>query len=390
MNLYKKATIGLLLILFVGQNFLLAQQYSNYNKYKTTVFEAGQDGIDSYRIPSIITTSKGTLLAFCEARKISSTDKTPTDIAVKRSVDNGRTWSEINLLTNGDDEAYMDPVALVDNITGTVFIFANCWPADDHSMKNNVSWVIKSIDDGKTWSEPENITADILAEGHFMGGFGPGSGTQMQGSRFKNRLIVPTRQSDGKNHRNRIVYSDDHGETWNIGNPMDIGGEYDITEVAPDTLFYTLRAGRGLRKKGWSYDGGVSWSTSTADNYIKTTSDYGGCQSSVFTINDVLLFTGPAGGEPDEMHEDRQNLKIYRSLDNGCTWSDNLLLYDKAAGYSSVTSLPNDDIVVVFETADTDGFPKMLPGLRPQGWMRLDVMILSKLILQESWNKERK
>lgn len=385
MNFYKISTIGLLLTLFVGQKLILAQQFS---RYKTTVFEAGQDGIDSYRIPSIVTTSKGTLLAFCEARKISSTDKTPTDIVVKRSVDNGLTWSEIQFLTNGKKEAYMDPVALVDNVTETIFLFTNCWPSDDHSMKKNVAWVIKSLDDGQSWSEPENITADIIAKGHFMNGFGPGSGTQMQGSKFKNRLILPTRQSDGKNHRNRIVYSDDHGKTWNIGNPADVGGEYDITEVAPDTLFYTLRAGSGLRKKAWSHDGGVSWSNSIIDRQIKTTSDYGGCQSSVLAINGILLLTGPAGGDPDEMHEDRQNLKLYLSIDNGNTWDDNLLLFDKAAGYSNITNLSNGDIAIIFETADTDGFPKMLPGYRPPGWMRLDVLVLSKLILEESWKEE--
>ncbi len=122
------------------------------------------------------------------------------------------------------------------------------------------------------------------------------------------------------------------------------------------------------------------------DGDIKTTFDYGGCQSSILSSNNVLFFTGPAGGERDDNHEDRQNLKIYRSLDGGKTWKDNLLLFDKAAGYSNISELKSGDIAIIFETADTNGFPKMTPGNRPPGWMRLDVLVLPKTILQaEDW-----
>lgn len=174
--------MALLFLFITGYQELEAQQYIRYRK---TVFEAGKDGIDSYRIPSLVVTPKGTMLAFCEARKISSTDKTPTDIAVKRSTDKGKTWSQIQFLTGGNKEAYMDPVALVNQPTGTILLFANRWPPGDRSMRENTAWLIKSSDDGQTWSEPENITASLLAPGHLLNGFGPGSGTQMQGPRFK-------------------------------------------------------------------------------------------------------------------------------------------------------------------------------------------------------------
>jgi len=208
-------------------------------KSKSTVFNAGENGIDSYRIPSLVTSKDGNLLAFSEARKLSSTDKTPTDIVVKRSTDNGETWSKMEFLTQGEKDAYMDPVALVDEVTGKIFLFANRWPAKDHSMKSNTAWLITSTDEGLSWSEPKNITNKITAPGHFMNGFGPGSGIQMQGKKFKNRLILPTRQYDGEKLRNRAVYSDDHGKTWKIGKAATIGGEFEIAEAPKDTLIYS-------------------------------------------------------------------------------------------------------------------------------------------------------
>jgi sialidase-1 len=85
-------------------------------------------------------------------------------------------------------------------------------------------------------------------------------------------------------------------------------------------------------------------------------------------------------------NEDRQNLVIYRSLNGGKTWENDYLLHDKSAGYSCITQLPDGRLAIVFEASDSDGFPKMTPGNRPPGWMRLDVMILpKKIIIENLW-----
>lgn len=353
---------------------------------KTTVFSAGDDGIDSYRIPTLVTSTNGTLLVFAEARKISSTDKTPTDIALKRSDDNGKSWSKIQLLTEGGEDAFMDPVALVDKVTGKIFLFTTLWPSNDHSTLKNTAWVMTSEDDGVSWSQPRNITKEIVADGHYIGGFGPGAGIQMVGDQFKNRLIVPTRQTDGKTSKNRTVYSDDHGETWKIGDPAPDGNEYQIAESPHNILKYNLRAGKGKRTVSTSKDGGVSWSDSHIDFRLQSSVDYGGCQGSMLGIGNILFYVGPAGGLGSANNEDRQNLFIYRSLDGGDTWDHDLLLHDKSAGYSCITQTSDGSLAIVFEAADGEGFPKMTPGNRPPGWMRLDVMILPKKIVQkEHW-----
>lgn len=353
---------------------------------KITVFNAGVDGIDSYRIPTLVTSKNGALLAFAEARKRSSTDKTPTDIALKRSEDNGKTWFKMKLLTNSGEDAFMDPVALVDKITGKIFLFTTLWPADDHSTLKNTAWVITSDDEGASWSKPRNITKTIVANDHYIGGFGPGAGIQMVGNQFKNRLIVPTRQTDGEISKNRTVYSDDHGETWQIGTPAPDGGEYQIVESPHNILRYNLRAGKGKRTVSVSNDGGDSWSASYIDFRLQSSVDYGGCQGSMLGIDNVLFYVGPAGGLGSVNNEDRQNLFIYRSLNGGDSWENDYLLHGKSAGYSCISQLSDGGLAIIFEAADSDGFPKMTPGNRPPGWMRLDLIILPKEITnKEHW-----
>ena len=350
---------------------------------KTTVFNAGEDGIDSYRIPSLVTGKSGVLLLFCEARKLSSTDKTPTDIAVKRSTDNGKTWSGIQIIAEGGNNAFMDPCALVDKITGKIFLFTTLWPANDHSTLANTAWVITSEDEGLTWSAPRKITKEIVAPGHFIGGCGPGSGIQMSGSKYKNRLIIPTRQTDGKTSKNRAVYSDDHGASWKVGDPAPDGGEYQIAESPENRLIYNLRGGKGKRVVAHSADGGVSWGKSQIDFQLQSPTDYGGCQGSVLGLGNKLFYSGPAGGLGSDSTEDRQYFKVYRSIDGGNTWKNDYLLFNKSAGYSCITKLKDGRLAIVFETADTNGFPKMTPGNRPPGWMRLDVIILPLAFTEE-------
>ncbi|MBJ7879788.1 sialidase family protein [Gelidibacter salicanalis] len=382
-NLISKYVLVLCLVFFLE---VKASESPLDSIRKTIVFNAGDDGIDSYRIPTLTTSKKGTLLLFTEARKVSSTDKTPTDIALKRSEDDGKSWSKIQILTNSGENAFMDPVALVDKVTGRIFLFTTLWPSEDHSKLKNTAWVIISDNDGISWSKPREITKEIVAPNHYIGGFGPGAGLQMQGSRFKDRLIVPTRQTDGKISKNRTVYSDDHGETWEIGTSAPDGGEYQISESPYNVLRYNLRAGKGKRTVATSRDGGMTWSNSHIDFRLQSSVDYGGCQGSMLGIDTMLFYVGPAGGLGDANHEDRQNLFIYRSLNGGETWANDYLLHDKSAGYSCITQLSDGRLAIVFEASDSNGFPKMTPGNRPPGWMRLDVIILPKEIVnKDTW-----
>ena len=259
---------------------------------KVTVFTSGQDSVNSYRIPSLVTTKNGSLLLFCEARKESWKDKSPTDIVLKRSTDNGAHWSEMKILARGGEHAYMDPTAVVDENTGKIFLFMTLWLSNDHSGLKNTAWMTVSEDDGVSWSAPRDVTGEIVATGHYIDGFGPGAGFQMKGGVYKGRLIMPTRQTNGARIRNRTLYSDDHGKTWKVGDEASAGGEFQIAESPSGVLVNNLRT-NGKRYSAKSLDGGLSWTGYLEEPQLKTIAR--GCQGSVLGADSVLLYSGPAG-----------------------------------------------------------------------------------------------
>lgn len=349
---------------------------------KKTVFNAGDAGIYAYRIPSLVTTKNGSLLLFAEARKTSWKDKSPTDVVVKRSTDNGQTWSDmITVFAATGNNAYMDPTSVVDRTTGRIFIFCTLVPSTNQTGPANTAWLATSDDDGVTWSAPRNVTSEIIAPGFYNSGFAPGSGLQMKGNTYKDRLILPVRQSDATRTRNRAVYSDDHGATWKIGNEASDGGEFQIAESPFNTLINNRR-GDGKRYKAKSTNGGVSWGPFAEDVQLRTVA--GGCQGSILGVDNVLFYTGPTGGPESETMDNRGNFTIYRSINGGDTWTKQYLLYDKAASYSCITQLNDGRLAIVFETADTPTFIKATN--RPAGWIRLDVLILPKeVLLKDHW-----
>jgi len=344
-------------------------------------FTAGIDGIHSYRIPSLVTAKNGALLLFCEARKVSWGDKSPTDVVLKISKDNGESWSDMQVLLSDGNNAFMDPVATVDKTSGRIFLFACRWPAGDVSMQDNTAWMLFSDDNGETWSAAQNITSDIIPHSFSLNGFGPGSGIQMSaGSNYAGRLIVPIRVYNASSTRNRALYSDDQGATWKLGQEMSDGGEFQIAEAPNNTLIYNRR-GDAARYRAFSQDGGMSWTNFELDAALRSTA--GGCQGSIWGQDSVLFYTGPAGGAVTDKTDNRSNFMIYRSLDGGLTWNNQQLLFSKASGYSCITQMNNGDFAVVFESADTQGFTKISP--RGYNWMRLDVITIPKEILDKDY-----
>lgn len=352
----------------------------NSSILKYTVFCAGEDDVNSYRIPSIWTAKDGSLLAFCEARRESWKDKSRTDVVMKRSVDGGRTWSAMQDLTRGSSGAYMDPTPVMDFETGRIFLFTCFWPADDHSGAGNRAILTVSDDNGQTWSAPADVTATLLPQEYRISGFGPGAGLQMAGDKYQNRLILPVRLTHAESGKSydAAFYSDNHGKTWLAGGRGDNDDEFQIAESPAGTLVYNARV-PGARMVAHSTDGGMSWSKAEKEPALPGVSK--GCQASVLGKGDILYFSGIKGTTETPEYDERAALTLYKSVDGGKTWNDGLLLYDKASGYSCMTFLPDGRMAIIFETADTRSFTrKSLPGTkplkRPAGWMRIDVMIL--------------
>lgn len=348
------------------------------------VFTSGREGINSFRIPTLTTTKQGSLIAACEARSGSWVDKSPTGIAVKRSADGGKTWSSIQILTKQiGAEANMDPMAIADLIQGRVFLFWSCWQDREATADKNQAYMVYSDDDGITWSEPREVTKEICPEGSTLTGFGPGSGFQMKSKRFPNRLIMPARiyTKDAKSET-RTIYSDDHGKTWQYGSAITPTSELQMAEVSNDALILNMR-NKTKRRVSYSYDGGVSWAAMTEDAFLVAPTN--GCQGSVLGCDSVLFFTCPAGGALGNGFDDRYDMTLWRSLNDGKSWGQRYIIDTEASGYSCLSALPDGSMAMIYETASTRGFINT-GGNRPEGWMRLDVMIIpADVRAKECW-----
>src|SRR5262249_329924 len=150
------------------------------------VFVSGQGGYHTYRIPSLLVTQKGTLLAFCEGRKSSSSDTGAIDLLMTRSLDGGKTWTQAQIGWQDSDNTCGNPGPVVEPESGTIWLLMthNLGPDTEAQILAGTSkgtrtvWLTKSTDDGVTWSKPIDITRDVKKTDWTWYATGPGVGIQ--------------------------------------------------------------------------------------------------------------------------------------------------------------------------------------------------------------------
>ncbi len=331
----------------------------------------------NFRIPGIVKTPKGTLIACFDIRYKHSGDL-PADITVgvSTSTDDGNTWSPI---TTAMDYAGLpggtgvgDATILVDPSNGRVWLMGMRTPGSNkHPIWGSQAgtaaiqdcgqiYVSYSDDEGKTWSAPRNITADLKRVGDedtkdwgltFQG---PGAGIVMKdgtlvfpgqiwGNNGGKYAKVP--ENEGKPHSGRhgvLFYSKDHGQTWTSSKRMVWGGsESTVAQLDNGKLFFNVREGsRGSRISALTSDLGETW------EYLETTplAQPGNlCQAAVLNMGGKLYFSNPNSGRRDTM-------TLRMSADDGKTWNKGLV-YDPrgCAGYSSLCPIDNETIGVIYE-----------------------------------------
>jgi len=330
---------------------------------QTDLFVGGQDDYNTYRIPSLICTKSGTLLAFSEGRRDDSADGTPTDIVLKRSLGNSGIWAPafLPLKTEGRSrrntmmwlplqvvirsthgEAYMNPVPVIDRTDGAIYLLANLYPQPYKDLPAEI-WLIKSTDEGATWSKPVDITP-----GTGRKELGPGDGIQLQSG----RLMV--QGYDG------VIFSDDHAKTWRSGGVVSGAlNETQVVELADGSLMFTKR-GAPSRLVMLSKDQGESWSEPVRDPNLPDPD----CQGSLirYTREDEgrnrLLFANPvsgaiAAGTVESDPRGRFNVTVRLSYDEGKSWPVAKLIHKGPGAYSSMTVFPDGSIGILFETGET-------------------------------------
>jgi len=327
------------------------------------VFVNGTDGYPIYRIPSLICTPKGTLLAFCEAR--TGNDQSPTDMVLRRSADGGKTWLPMQVVVKAVPEAAMDPTPVVDRETGAVILVYDRWPEmpKDHEVgtfrrapglgRDSVTaWVTTSGDEGATWSTPIDITAMAKKPEWTEAGHGPGIGIQMRSG----RLVIPCFENQPGStiwgiYWNFSIYSDDHGKTWQLSdNEVGPGvNESQVVELTDGTLVLNMRSDgpKGCRIGATSKDGGKTWS---APFDVRELPDMC-CQASMlrYTWADQqggksrILFCNP-------VKSGRNEGTVRLSYDEGKTWPVAKIIHKDYFGYSCLAAMPDGAIGCLYET----------------------------------------
>ncbi|MDA0744920.1 MAG: sialidase family protein [bacterium] len=316
---------------------------------KTNVYSSGEDGYHTYRIPALLVSPEGALLAFCEGRRNGRDDHGDIDLLVKRSEDGGKTWSAQTVVYGEPGEVTIgNPCPVVDGNTGTIWVL--------FCRDNTDVLVTHSADGGRTWAVPVEITQDVKSEGWTWYATGPGIGIQLARGEHKGRLVVPSdhRKPEAYNWGSHMVYSDDGGKTWRVGGEVQHGAnECQVVELADGSLLMNTRVqgqSRGYRGVAVSRDGGESWEAFREDKNLPCPI----CQASLVRVpsdqEDRLLFSNPVSGDPPGPERGRRvNLTVRLSEDGGKMWSILRKLNEGPAAYSCLTLLSDGSAACLYE-----------------------------------------
>lgn len=321
------------------------------------VFRAGDHGYNCFRIPAIVKTNSGALLAFAEARKNGCGDAGDIDLVLRRSVDNGRTWSAMQIVWDDADNTCGNPSPVVDALTGKIVLLSTWNLGTDHepmiinqtSADSRRIFVLQSTDDGVSWSLPKEITKDVKRPNWTWYATGPVNGIQIKYGKFKGRLIIPCDhiEAETKKYFSHTVHSDDGGETWKLGGttPSDQVNESTIAEIGRGRLLLNMRNYNPLRVRQTSVsrNGGETWSALTPDtNLIEPV-----CQASLIRLDDrkktVLAFSNPANAKK------RAEMTVRISYDKGKTWPKRRIIWFGPAAYSNLVLTAEGNIACLFE-----------------------------------------
>ncbi|MDX6235231.1 MAG: sialidase [Kribbellaceae bacterium] len=334
-----------------------------------TLFDKGGAGYGCYRIPAIVRTKTGALLAFAEARRTWCADSQEIDLVMRRSVDNGRTWSPQKVVLSGTDSdpnavaTRGNPTPIVDLVTGRIVLLTTMDPGT--SSYPRTPYVQVSDDDGLTFSTAKNIGSQIDDPAWGWYATGPVHGIQLTRGVHKGRLVAGTNYDVAGKVGGQLVYSDDHGDTWHKG-ATDLRSdglvpqEISVVERVDGSIYAGARNNGGgsgnSRASAISADGGETFTAPFTSVVGLTTPTVQGSLLRLRATDEGdkynrILFASPA--DPDR----RRYMTIRSSYDEGKTWqtvADGTRITSDWSGYSDMTELDTGEIGLLYEGGTVD------------------------------------
>lgn len=329
---------------------------------KKPIFESGVGGYAMYRIPGLVVTSNGTILAYCEARQSSGSDWGQIDLVYRRSTDGGKSWEAMRPLVQMNEKFEKNPAALKQKLGKETEITLNNPVMIVDGPTVHLLFCVeymrcfysRSTDDGKTFTKPFEITRTFEAYRKAYDwkviATGPGHGIRLSKS---GRLIVPvwlSTSEGGHAHRPSIVstiYSDDGGKTWLAGaiaadrTPLTNPNETAAIERNDGQVLLNIRHESATKHRAMttSPDGASQWSKiAFATDLMEPV-----CQGSMCRIDAKrIAFTNPHATE-------RRNVTIHLSDDDGQTWSQRRAIESGASGYADIAAGTNGQFYCLYE-----------------------------------------
>ncbi|MFJ9904108.1 exo-alpha-sialidase [Streptomyces sp. NPDC101152] len=340
-------------------------------------YVSGRGGYATYRIPAVVTTRRGTVLAFAEGRRQGAADSGAIDVVLRRSGDGGCTWGPLQVVAAGEGDTRGNPAPVVDPRTGAIVLVtsynsgavtqAQILRGEVTAEQGRRVFVQYSRDDGRGFSAPREITAEVKRPDWRWYATGPGHAVALTRGPHAGRLVVsadfsgtppagsPDTGAEARYGGAHALYCDDGGASWQLGFVDDTydgvlhPNESTAAQLPDGRLYFSSRNqnGResGHRLDTYSRDGGRSLDRPYAQQ--PTLDDVPVVEGSVLQLagpRAPLLFSAPS------VRTARRSMAIWSSADAGATFRKSLTLSDRPAAYSDLTQVDGTTVGLLYET----------------------------------------
>ncbi|MEU9455635.1 sialidase family protein [Streptomyces sp. NPDC048277] len=340
-------------------------------------YVSGEGGYAQYRIPAVVRTAHGTLLAFAEGRHSTAGDSGAIDVVLRRSTDGGCSWGPLRVVADGRGNTRGNPAPVVDPRSGQIVLvtsYNDGSVSEAQIMRGQVGkgqgrrvFVQRSRDDGRHFTNPHEITAQVKPSRWRWYATGPGHAVALTQGPHRGRLVVaadhsaapPAGSSDtgseAKYYGGHAIYSDDGGRAWHLGfvddsyTGHDNANETTAAQLPDGRIYFNARDQNGSvpgnRLDAWSSDGAETLDEAfTPQPTLHQVPVVEGSTLQLRGSEAPLLFSAPS------VPTARKAMALWTSADEGITFDKLLTLSDRKAAYSDLVQVDKATVGVLYET----------------------------------------